>query len=70
MEQEKHPGTEQAKEPKGPKRSRLDLSLKEAILSDNFRSEDKEFHILGAMLLIDLQSERCRKKLLLAPLVI
>ena len=47
----------------------MDLSLKEAILGDRCKARGREFQQLGAMLFIDLGSERLTKKLLLAPLV-
>ena len=47
----------------------LDLSLKEEILGVCFIARGREFQYLGAILLIDLGSERLTKKLLLAPLV-
>ena len=66
---ERHPRTEQENSPYGARRSNLDRSLKEATLGDCFIARGREFQYLGAMLLIDLGSERLTKKLLLAPLV-
>ena len=67
--QERQPRTEHEKDRQGPNRSNLDLSLKEAQLGDCFNSKDRGFQYLGAMLLMDLESDLPIKKLLLAPLV-
>ena len=56
-EHEQQPGTEQTNAEYGARRSNLDRSLKVATLGHCFSSRGREFHILGAMFLIDLVSE-------------
>ena len=70
MAQERQRGTEQTKEEYEARKPRFDCSLKEATLGHCFKSGDREFHVLGAMFLIDLGSERSTEKLLVAPLVL
>ena len=68
--QEGHRGTEQTDDKYEASKPRLDCSLKEAKLGHCFRIGDREFHVPGAMFLIDLGSERPIEKLPVAPLVL